>query len=84
MAAEGAAVVVSVVDLARAERIAQAIGGLAVHVDVTSSELVQRLVPTTVERFGRTDVLYHCAADVHLVNTEAGASPSSRRRCGGA
>ena len=70
MAAEDAAVVVSDLDLARAERVAQAIGGVAVHVDVTSSELVQELVVTTVERFGRIDVLYHCAADVHFVNTQ--------------
>ena len=72
MAAEGAAVVVADIDLARAEAVAGAIGGKAValHVDVTSSELVQRLVSETVERFGRIDVLYHCAADVHFVNTQ--------------
>jgi NAD(P)-dependent dehydrogenase (short-subunit alcohol dehydrogenase family) len=40
------------------------------HVDVTSTELVQRLVMATVERFGRIDALYHCAADVHFVNTK--------------
>ena len=40
------------------------------HVDVTSPELVERLVAETVERFGRLDALYHCAADVHFVNTQ--------------
>jgi NAD(P)-dependent dehydrogenase (short-subunit alcohol dehydrogenase family) len=40
------------------------------HVDVTSTEMVQRLVAATVERFGRIDALYHCAADVHFVNTK--------------
>jgi NAD(P)-dependent dehydrogenase (short-subunit alcohol dehydrogenase family) len=40
------------------------------HVDVTSTELVQELVAATVERFGRIDALYHCAAAVHLVNTK--------------
>ena len=40
------------------------------HVDVTSPERVERVVAETVERFGRLDVLYHCAADVHFVNTQ--------------
>jgi NAD(P)-dependent dehydrogenase (short-subunit alcohol dehydrogenase family) len=74
MAAEGAMVVVSDVSLERAEAVAASIaesGGTAVamHVDVTSSELVERLVTDTVARFGRVDALYHCAADVHFVNT---------------
>jgi len=72
MAAEGARVVVADVALDRAEGVAAAIGGgaVAMHVDVTSSELVQRVVAGTVERFGRLDALYHCAAAVHLVNTQ--------------
>jgi NAD(P)-dependent dehydrogenase (short-subunit alcohol dehydrogenase family) len=72
MAAEGASVVVSDVSLERAEAVAAAIGGVAtaMHVDVTSAELVEQLVADTVERFGRLDVLYHCAADVHFVNTQ--------------
>ena len=71
MAAEGAAVVVSDVSLERAQAVAASIGAnaVALHVDVTSSELVERLVAETVERFGRVDALYHCAADVHFVNT---------------
>ena len=72
MAAEGAKVVVADIALERAEAVASAIGGdaVAMHVDVTSSELVERVVAATVERFGRLDVLYHCAADVHFVNTQ--------------
>jgi len=72
MAAEGAKVVVSDISLERAEAVAASIGddAAAMHVDVTSSELVERLVGTTVERFGHLDVLYHCAADVHFVNTQ--------------
>jgi NAD(P)-dependent dehydrogenase (short-subunit alcohol dehydrogenase family) len=72
MAAEGAKVVVSDLSLERAEAVGAAIGGeaVAMHVDVTSSELVERVVAETVERFGRLDVLYHCAADVHFVNTQ--------------
>ena len=75
MAAEGASVVVSDIALDRAEAVAASIadaGGTAVrmHVDVTSPELVQALVAETVGRFGRLDALYHCAADVHFVNTK--------------
>jgi NAD(P)-dependent dehydrogenase (short-subunit alcohol dehydrogenase family) len=72
MAAEGARVVVADVALERAEAVAGSIGdnAAAMHVDVTSSELVERLVARTVERFGHLDVLYHCAADVHFVNTQ--------------
>lgn len=72
LAAEGAKVVVSDLSLERAEAVAASIGDNAVglHVDVTSPDLVQRLVTATVERFGRIDALYHCAADVHFVNTK--------------
>jgi 3-oxoacyl-[acyl-carrier protein] reductase len=74
MAAEGAAVVVSDIALDRAEAVAASIaesGGTAVamHVDVASAELVQRLVAETVTRFGRLDAVYHCAADVQFINT---------------
>jgi NAD(P)-dependent dehydrogenase (short-subunit alcohol dehydrogenase family) len=74
MAAEGAAVVVADLDLDRAESVATGIvqtGGAAagLHVDVTRSDLVQRLVREAVDSYGRIDVLYHCAADVHFVNT---------------
>ncbi len=75
MAAEGAKVVVSDLSLERAEAVARSIvenGGEAAarHVDVTSSELVERVVADTVALFGRLDALYHCAADVQLVNTQ--------------
>jgi NAD(P)-dependent dehydrogenase (short-subunit alcohol dehydrogenase family) len=72
MAAEGAKVVVSDISLERAEAVAASIGenATAMHVDVTSPQLVERIVAETVERFGRLDVLYHCAADVHFVNTQ--------------
>lgn len=75
MAAEGASLVVADIALDRAERVAGAItesGGAAaaLPVDVARPELVQRLVEDTVARFGRIDALYHCAADVHFVNTQ--------------
>lgn len=74
-AAEGASVVVADIALDRAERVAETIaaaGGTAaaMAVDVASPELVQRLMKDTVARFGRVDALYHCAADVHFVNTQ--------------
>jgi NAD(P)-dependent dehydrogenase (short-subunit alcohol dehydrogenase family) len=72
MAAEGAEVVVSDIAFDRAEAVASSIGGnaVAMHIDVTSPELVQSVVADTVERFGHLDVVYHCAADVHFVNTQ--------------
>lgn len=75
MAAEGASVVVSDIALDRAERVAASIkkedgAAAAMYVDVGSAELVQRVVEDTVASFGRIDVLYHCAADVHFVNTQ--------------
>jgi NAD(P)-dependent dehydrogenase (short-subunit alcohol dehydrogenase family) len=75
MAAEGASVAVSDIALDRAEAVVASIadaGGTAValHVDVTSPEQVQRLVAETVALLGRVDAVYHCAADVPYVNTK--------------
>ena len=72
MASEGAQVVVSDISLERADAVASAIGdaATAMHIDVTSPALVQRVIRDTVERHGRLDALYHCAADVQLVNTQ--------------
>lgn len=75
MAAEGACVVVADLVIEAADTVASSIteaGGEAVarHVDVTDSSLVNGVVSETVDRYGRVDVLYHCAADVHFVNTE--------------
>lgn len=75
MATEGASVVVADLLLEKAHAVATSItdqGGTAVAkpVDVVDSEQVQRLVAETVERFGKLDALYHCAADVQFVNTQ--------------
>jgi NAD(P)-dependent dehydrogenase (short-subunit alcohol dehydrogenase family) len=72
MAAEGARVVVSDIALDRAEAVADSIGenAVAMRIDVTSAELVAQVVADTVELLGSLDVLYHCAADVHFVNTQ--------------
>src|SRR4029079_7933991 len=70
MAAEGARVVVADIALERAEVVAASCGGVAVAVDVCDTGSVERMVATTVERFGRLDAVYHCAVDVPFVNTQ--------------
>ena len=70
MAAEGARVAVADIALERAEVVAASCGGLAVVVDVCDTASVERMVDVTVERFGRLDVVYHCAVDVPFVNTQ--------------
>jgi NAD(P)-dependent dehydrogenase (short-subunit alcohol dehydrogenase family) len=70
MAAEGAIVVVSDIALDRAESVAASIGGTAMHVDVASAATVEQLVRDVVAAHGRLDAVYHCAADVHFVNTK--------------
>ena len=70
MAGEGARVAVADIDLERAEAVAASCGGVAVAVDVCDTASVERMVATTVERFGRLDVVYHCAVDVPFVNTQ--------------
>src|SRR4051794_39485768 len=60
--AEGAKVVLADISGAQ-EDIAKELGdgALAVHTDVSSSESVQSMINTTVEQFGRLDVLYNNA-----------------------
>ncbi|MGH9325284.1 MAG: SDR family NAD(P)-dependent oxidoreductase [Terriglobia bacterium] len=75
LAAEGAKVVVADIQEAAGRRVAESIvnaGGEAasVPVDVRSVESVKDLVRKTLERYGRIDVLYHNAVDVHLVNEQ--------------
>jgi NAD(P)-dependent dehydrogenase (short-subunit alcohol dehydrogenase family) len=70
MANEGARVAVADIDLERAEAVAASCGGVAVAVDVCDSGSVERMVATTVERFGRLDAVYHCAVDVPFVNAQ--------------
>lgn len=44
-----------------AQRVAKEIGGLAIKVDVSSEEQVKAMVDTTVDKFGRLDVLINNA-----------------------
>jgi NAD(P)-dependent dehydrogenase (short-subunit alcohol dehydrogenase family) len=69
MAGEGARVAVADIDLERAEAVAAGCDGTAVAVDVCDTGSVERMVTTTVDRFGRLDAVYHCAVDVPFVNT---------------
>ncbi|WP_033290567.1 SDR family NAD(P)-dependent oxidoreductase [Amycolatopsis jejuensis] len=61
LAAEGATVVVSDLDEVTAKETAAAIGGTAVHTDVTSPESVAVAVEQVRSRFGRIDVLVNNA-----------------------
>jgi len=61
LAAEGARVVVSDLDLGPAEEVAGAIGGLAIACDVTDRSSVASMVARTLSELGRLDILVCCA-----------------------
>ena len=60
-AAEGAHVVVADLDDVRGTALADEIGGLFVHADVTDADDVQEMYATAVERFGGLDVCFNNA-----------------------
>jgi pyridoxal 4-dehydrogenase len=64
---EGAKVVVADLNAETAKTTAAEIGGLAHTVDVSSEEQVSRLVSTTLEHYGKIDVLVNDAAIVPFV-----------------
>ena len=77
-AEEGAQVAVADVDGAAAEKVASEVGGLAVQVDVSDEESVQRMYLAAAERFGGIDVLYNNAGispadDASILETELAA-----------
>ena len=61
LAADGARVAVSDMDVGPAEEVAGAIKGLGLACDVTRREDVERIVERTVAEFGRLDILVACA-----------------------
>ena len=60
-AAEGAKVVIGDVDDANGSRIAQEIGGVFVHCDVTNPEQVETLFRTAHETYGSVDIAFNNA-----------------------
>jgi NAD(P)-dependent dehydrogenase (short-subunit alcohol dehydrogenase family) len=60
-AQEGARVVVADIDGAGAEKVADAVGGLAVQVDVADEESVRAMYRAAAEKYGGIDVLYNNA-----------------------
>jgi NAD(P)-dependent dehydrogenase (short-subunit alcohol dehydrogenase family) len=77
-AAEGAHVVVADLDDAGGTALADEIGGLYVHADVTDSDDVQEMYATAVERFGGLDVCFNNAGisppdDDSILETEIDA-----------
>jgi NAD(P)-dependent dehydrogenase (short-subunit alcohol dehydrogenase family) len=60
-AAEGARVVIGDVDDANGSRIAQELGGVFVHCDVTNPEQVEALFRTAKEEFGSVDIAFNNA-----------------------
>lgn len=75
MAAEGASVVVADIDLDKARAVSATVTGsggasTAIEVDVTDGQQVRDAAAAVVSRYGRIDVLYHCAAAVEYVNTQ--------------
>lgn len=61
LASRGATVVVSDIDIDKAQRVAGDIGGMAIRCDVTKSHEVDNAVDATVGAFGRLDVLVNNA-----------------------
>lgn len=60
-AQEGATVVIADVQEEAGREVAESIGGVYLHVDVTAPESVEAMIQGTVERFGRIDVLMNNA-----------------------
>ena len=75
---EGAEVCVADVDGAAAQKVADAVGGLAVQVDVADEASVQAMYRAAADRFGGIDVLYNNAGispadDDSILETDLGA-----------
>jgi NAD(P)-dependent dehydrogenase (short-subunit alcohol dehydrogenase family) len=64
LAQEGADVVVADIHGAKAEAAASAVSGLAITADIAEPDQVARVIDTTVERYGKLDVLVNNAAIV--------------------
>jgi 3-oxoacyl-[acyl-carrier protein] reductase len=67
LAEEGAKVVIAELDAAAGERVAAAIGGLAVSTDVADEKSANDMARRAIERYGRIDILVNNAAIFHTV-----------------
>src|SRR5215218_2092216 len=73
------AIVVADIDTAAAERVAGEIAGVALHADVSREDDVQRLVATTLERYGAIDLF--CSNAGLAVDGGAETPTSDWQRC---
>ena len=64
LAEEGATVVIGDIEGDKAEAAAKAVGGLAITTDIAEPDQVTNLVDTTLEKYGKLDVLVNNAAIV--------------------
>ena len=60
-AQEGATVVVTDIQDEAGQKLADAVGGAYLHVDVTDPASVEGMIKSTVERYGRIDILMNNA-----------------------
>ena len=68
-AAEGGNVVVADVNSARGAQVAEEIGGVFIHTDVTREEAMEALVAASLERYGRIDCMVNNAGMVGAVGS---------------
>ena len=65
LASSGASVVIADVNQAAVQQVSEAVNGMGVVCDLTSSKSVDQCVATAMERCGRIDILINCGA-IHL------------------
>lgn len=70
LSAQGFHIVVADVDKEKGHRVAEALGGVFVDVDLTERESCRRLIDTTIREYGRIDVLVNNAGFQHVSPVE--------------
>ena len=75
LSSEGAHVVVADINVAAASEVANEIGGLAVHVDVTDQDSVENMYRAAFDAYGRIDIAFHNAgisppSDASILDTD--------------
>ena len=64
-AKEGAKVVIADIHIENAKKVSHTTGGVAVEVDVSNSVIFKNLVSTTLEKFGKIDIVVNNAGITH-------------------